>query len=64
VPTADEFFDWKNTPINTYHRESGLRQTGFTKNRIQVRVFRMNEVLFSRVAIAHSESIIYGTVRS
>jgi hypothetical protein len=64
VPTADEFFDWKNTLINIYHRESGLRQTGFTKNRIQVRVFRMNEVLFSRVAIAHSESVIYGTVRS
>ena len=58
------FSDWKTDLAFTYHRESGLRQTGFTKNRIQVRVFRMNEVLFSRVAIAHSESIIYGRVRS
>lgn len=58
------FVDWKNTPIDTYHRESGLCQTGFTKNRIEVRVGRMDDVLFSRVAIAHSESIIYGRVRS
>ena len=58
------FSDWKNQLTYTYNRESGLRQTGFTKNRIEVRVGRMDDVLFSRVAIAHSESIIYGTVRS
>lgn len=58
------FSDWKNQLNDTYHRESGLRQTGFTKNRIEVRVGRMDDVLFSRVAIAHSESIIYDRVRS
>lgn len=58
------FSEWKTTPIPIYHLENGLRQTGFTKNRIEVRVGRMDAVLFSRVAIAHSESIIYGRVRS
>ncbi len=58
------FSDWKTTLISTYHRESGLRQTGFTKNRIEVRAVRLDDALFSRVAIAHSESIIYGRVRS
>ena len=58
------FSDWKNQLKYTHHRERGLRQTGFTKNRIEMRVVIMDAALFSRVAIAHSESIIYGTVRS